>query len=217
MQSLSQVIPTPTSESDTEIIDLSNATDLIRFNVNFAVCNNGEVPANTLITYSSASGDREVPLTDENFELILDPCDGDEELLITAVNNDQIIALSQVKLEADQRNYEVLLQGCDEPSTLILDDRVFSATGRQVRSETLIVGNGDQVNEILIGFEGFTTGSFRANLSTPDFSIACLGVVNILQYGEVGELIVGTYCSDDEDNGFPCEFSSGNFVVKRLE
>ena len=217
VQSLSQVIPTPTSESDTEIIDLSNATDLIRFNVNFVVCNNGEVPANTLIAYSTASGDVEIPLTDENFELILDPCDGDEEFLITAVNNNQIFALSMVKLEADQRNYEVLLQGCDEPSTLILDDEIFTAVGRQLRSETLIVGDGDQIDEILIGFEGFTTGSFRAQLSNPDLSISCLGVVEILQYGEVGELIVGTYCSDDEDIGLPCEFSSGNFVVKRLE
>ncbi len=216
-ETLNQLIPTPTSESDTEVIDLDNAIDLIRFDVNFVVCNNGETPQNTLIAYSSVSGDREIPLTEENFEITLDPCDGDEELLITAVNNNQVFALSMVKLEADQRSYNVLLQGCDEPSTLILDDRVFSGIGRQARSETFIVGDGDRVNEILIGFEGFTTGTFRANLSNNDSSIGCLGVVNILQYGEVGELIVGTYCSDDEDIGLPCEFRSGSFIVTRTE
>ena len=212
VQSLSQEIPTPTSESDTEIIDLSNATDLIRFNVNFAVCNNGEVPANTLIAYSSASGDVEIPLTEENFEIILDPCDGDEELLITAINNNQIIALSRVKFEDDERDYDVLLQACDEPGTLVLDSEIFFGTiGRVQNGETLIATSDDN---LLISFEAFTEGDFMANLFTVTLSTLCPGTVEILEFGEVGELIVGTYCSDSNSN---CEFSSGSFVVKRLE
>ena len=211
-QTLSRTIATPISESATQIVNLDMARDLITFDVTFAICNNGEIPANTTIAYSSASGDREIPLTEENFQITLDPCDGDEELLITAVNNNQIIALSRVKLENDQRNYDVLLQGCDEPGTLILDSEIFfGVTGRAQNSETLIA-TAD--NNLLISFEAFTEGIFSGLLFTPSFTTICRGTVEILEYGEVGELIVGTYCSDSDSS---CEFSSGSFVVKRLQ
>jgi hypothetical protein len=212
IETLNQIITLPTSESTTAEISLDLATDLFTFDVTFSTCNNSEIPDNTVITYSSALGEQEMPFTDENFVITLDPCDGVEELLITAVNNNQIIALTRVKLEEEQRNYEEQLHSCDEPGTLTLDSQVFfGAIGRLQNRETLIA-TAD--NNFLISFEASIEGDFLAVLFTENFGTLCRGTVEILEYGEVGELIVGTYCSDSDST---CEFRSGNFVVKRLE
>ena len=220
-ETFSRTIATPSTESSTERINLDQATDMITIRGSLQTCDGSALPANTIISYSSASGDVEIDGAQGDFEIVLDPCDGDEGLLITAMDNNGIIALSEVKLGDTARNIEVLLQVCEAANTLILDNEVFSnAFARQARSETLIVADDEngQFGGILIGFEAFTEGEFRANLFSPDFSDLCLGTVNILEYGEVGELIIGTYCSDEEQSGIAnCRYTSGSFRVIREE
>ncbi len=154
----------------------------------------------------------------DDFTITLDPCFESEYFFVSAVDPiSGAVANVEVAIVPDILEYSVGLTFCDYSSDIASEFRIGDTyygeeiIGRQNPQETVIIAEENSATPIILGIDGFDTGTFSARL-LDNRGNGCEGTATITTYGEVGELIEGTFIMDESAM---CPGYTGSFIAIR--
>ncbi len=210
---------TPSQVSGTDIIGLEIVDKPIIITGSIVNCDREVISDSVEIVYSTELSQDVLGIVQEDFTINLDPCFNAEFLFVSALKEGIVQATAEVDIIAEVTEYSVNLILCqsatDTESILSLDDIVFSgAVARRNPEETIIIAGDASEPSVILAFDGFSEGVFSARV-IDNAANFCEGEVEITQYGDVGELIVGTYTSVSQEPAETCPFEKGSFSVVR--
>ena len=208
----------PSQVSGTDLINLEIDNQAIVITGQIKNCNREIISDSVQIVYSTELSQDMLGLIQEDFTINLDACFTSEFLFVSALREGMVQGTAEVEVVAGQTEYTIDLLLCNtapNSGTLVLDDQVFGdVIARQNPEETLIIAGDKNEPQILLAFDGFGVGSFEARLIDNRANF-CDGTVEVTEYGEIGDVITGTYTSNSDDTSGNCAYRTGSFTAVR--
>ncbi|MDG2449305.1 MAG: hypothetical protein P8M34_06690, partial [Saprospiraceae bacterium] len=155
------------------------------------------------------------------FDLTLDECFKPSEIAFIAIQdigNVQYTFTEQVNLSEAQVQYNIQIVACQDvmplDGHLTINGITYSkVVARRNPQETLIIATeGD--DEVVIGFDGFETGTHPGRVISFKENVFCEGKVSIGHYGEIGDFVEGEF-EIPSNPALGCEPITGDFRAMR--